>query len=294
MRVTKIVTQQFEFDRVPQPAPRTRIDPIYKHTPKLRKDRLNALSETTDQAPMHSSIRRRDHQHVGLLGQLCRNLCPTITKIAQRHAAVGLQPQAEGGLSIIAIAWRQHRANDLPVDIGQRAQLETKKPARAAFAKICRLITQQAYTPVMNRLADWDGLGVEDIQSPFEAVCLARGFDQMADEVAQGVQASEPLFIGAEFGKGGEIVISNQGVSFLQSGGPEDGLHQSNSEDFGISELGLGVIRATPTGKHRAGSDKVGSENVSSGHFIYNVSQRGRPPGARIGFATSFYTPSEL
>jgi hypothetical protein len=33
---------------------------------------------------------------------------------------------------------------------------------------------------------------------------------------------------------------------------------------------------------------------VDFGHLVYNGSQWGRPPGARLSFATTFYTPSEL
>jgi hypothetical protein len=38
---------------------------------------------------------------------------------------------------------------------------------------------------------------------------------------------------------------------------------------------------------------EVINEAVDLSHLVYNRSQRGHPPGARLSFATRFYTPSE-
>src|SRR6185436_18685502 len=146
--MAKIVADQFKLDCTPQSLPRTRIHPIYKHTPKLREKRFYPLSETTYQRPMTGYVGCRYQQCRRLLSQLLSYLFAPISKLCKRYASIRHKGQAVSCFSVIDIATSQQPSNEVTFDIDCGVKLEAKEPSFAALSKIGSFFSQQSHTPV--------------------------------------------------------------------------------------------------------------------------------------------------
>jgi len=199
--MAQIVSNELELDCIPQSAPRTRVNPIYKHSPKLRKKCLYSLSDAAYQGSLLFAISCCYHQHFGFFYQISRYLLAFIAPITNCYSHITHKRQPNSSLSITQISQSQKSTYKLPIDVYRSVQLESKEPSFAGFAKVCPIFSQQSHTTVTNRVTHGYWLRIEDEHFTIESVAVASRFNEMTNNFTQLVKSSHPSLIRAKAGK---------------------------------------------------------------------------------------------
>ncbi len=113
--------QQLEFDRIPQPVPRARVDSINKPMPQLRERGLDPFAQGAEQRTPLTHRIRRQQQQLGLGLQHLAQRDPTIAEISQRDSTLDKQRKGRGGITVITIGRGQHRPDQLARQISSGA-----------------------------------------------------------------------------------------------------------------------------------------------------------------------------
>src|SRR5215210_972773 len=122
--MTQIIVEQLQPNRIPQSIPSPAEHSINKPMPKLRKQCLDLLANTTMQLAPLRYIGSCYDQHLSLLGKQVRKLRPAIAQVAQQNAAIYGLGQFNRRVTILQISRRQNGINNQPGAIAQQMQLE--------------------------------------------------------------------------------------------------------------------------------------------------------------------------
>lgn len=278
--MTQIVAQQLQFYRIPQSLPRPAHYSVYKCMPKLTKQRLYPLSHAAVQFSLFLYIAPPDQQHFLFLTQHLKQLWPTVSQISKHHSTIYNFTQFWRCNSVIYVTRTQYRINDAAIDVSQNVQFEPEKPSCTAFAKISSFISQQPHSSVTDGFADWNRLGIYKVKTA--SASKPGRLKDATNYGSQSMKASNPLLIGAKFGKGRSKVIGNNLISFLERCNTEMRLHQSYGDDFCIGKIGMMIRGASPVSERGMSLKEVINKAEDMSHMIYNGSQVGRPPSVRL------------
>jgi hypothetical protein len=221
--LAQVVAQQFQLDCIPQSAPRAAEYSINEFMPKLTEQGLNPLTHTAVQLALAGHIPSCDQQQLVFFSQMLGKLRPVVSQVGQHHAAINCFCQLRGWPAIIEI------------------------PTGTAFAKVCAFIAQQSHATVTDGFADWNRLGVKQVESA--TTQPASRFKQPTNERPKAMQALKPLLVGAKLWESRSKVIGNQLVGLFERGDAKKALHQADGDDFGISEGRHGIGRTAPVGQ---------------------------------------------
>jgi hypothetical protein len=251
--------------------PRTRINAVNKLIPQLREGRLHARTDRSQQRFLLLHIRAPQQQQAGFLGQELGQLRAALTEVANRHATLDKLGQRQRDLPVPPVAGREQGPDNLSAKVGEQVQLEAEEPAFARFAEVGALLAQQTDAAVPQGQTQWQGLGVE--QKECAPLGLApRGFEQLPDETRQLMQAREPSLVAAQVGESRRRVGFDQRISAPQGGTAEVAWHQGDGHDFGVSEVGGGIIGLAPVGTLRMGFEVVVDKHVDFRQVLIYVS----------------------
>lgn len=141
---------------------------IHKSTPQLAEECFYPLTQTADEVsrlPVQSStIFRGDEQHLGFISQHFGQWRTDVSQVAQRNSTVNRECQGRSSVSTIEVGRQQQSATKMSIQVTQQMQLEAEEPAGRRFAPLSTIFSQEPHPSMTDRLADWDGLGVNQIK----------------------------------------------------------------------------------------------------------------------------------
>jgi hypothetical protein len=132
--------------------PRTTQHTIYKSTPQLAEERFYPLSQTTDECsrflPKLSTIFGREEQQLSLISHYFSQRRADVSQVTQQHSTINTKCQRRSGITVMEVGRQQHAAANVPVQVAQQMQLETKEPAGGAFAPVRTIFSEEPHAPV--------------------------------------------------------------------------------------------------------------------------------------------------
>jgi len=262
--------------------PRTTQHAIHKSTPQFAKQRLDPLTQTANECSPFlvqlSAIFRRNEQHLGFISHHFGQRCANISQVTQQDSTVNRERQRRSSITVMEIGGQQHAATNVTVQVAQQMQLEAEEPAGRRFAPVSTIFSEESYPSMPNRLADWNRLGVNQIERRGWHLRGTRRFSQLPNQCGQSMKPRQPLFVRDQMREGCAPVLTHQQVSFLQCGATERALQQSNSQDLGVRKGWLRVRRTSLACAPRVGFEIIINKAVDFNHLMLYAAQGRCPP----------------
>src|ERR1700749_111016 len=262
--------------------PRTTQHAIYKNTPQLAEERFDPFTQAADECSallmQSSAIFRCHEQHFSFLSHHFGQRRTLISQVAQHHSTVNRECQCSGRIRVIEVGWQKQPATNVTIHVTQQMQLETEEPARRRLAPSRAIFSQESYPSMPNRLADRDGLRVNQIKGRRLDLSRARGLSQLPDQCGQSVESGQTLFVGDKMRESPRPVGAHQQVSFLERGATERALQQSDRENLGIGKNRLRMGRTSPASPARMSFEIIINKAVDFGHLMLYAAQGRCPP----------------
>jgi hypothetical protein len=131
-----------------------------------------------------------------------------------------------------------------------------------------------------DRLAEGDRFAVDQIQ-PSGWTRMGTGSDQQSSDLGhQLVHPRQPLFVRGQLGERRPPILRHQAICLFEGGDFKYSLQQGKRQHFSITELGLGVRRATPLGPSRVSFEEFIHKTIEFDHLLFYIdTHRSSPSG---------------